>query len=343
MDDLKLILVVGGTGAQGLPVVKALSDSGRYNARVLTRNTKSDRAQALAVLPNVTLVQGTQDNQKDLHRAFNGVYGAWVNLDGFVLGEKAELFYGLRAYEIARHEKVQHYIWAAIDYSLKKAGWDEKYHVGHNDAKGRLGDFILAQGQKAMKSSLFTTGPYMDMLFDGMFLPKTQDDGSLLWEAPASDGKIPLIALHDVGAYVLWMFDNVEKTAGMNLEVVTDQVSMQDIADTAALVTGKKAHFQFVPMEGYLPKREPYRNAPANWAVGPDAPKDESAMTWRENFAAWWRYWSEGHGATRDMEFLDKIHPNRIKSLEEWMRKVNYDGRHQSILKDLHDLRNSIA
>jgi len=36
-----------------------------------------------------------------------------------------------------------------------------------------------------MKSSLFTTGPYMDMLFGGMFLPKTQDDGSLLWEAPA--------------------------------------------------------------------------------------------------------------------------------------------------------------
>jgi hypothetical protein len=52
----------------------------------------------------VTLIQGAQDNQKDLHRAFKGVYGAWVNTDGFTLGEKNELFYGIRAYEIARHE-----------------------------------------------------------------------------------------------------------------------------------------------------------------------------------------------------------------------------------------------
>lgn len=93
----------------------------------------------------MSLIQGSQDSQKDLHRAFHGVYGAWVNLDGFVLGEKAESFYGLRAFEIARHENVQHYIWASIDYSLKKAGWDEKYHVGHNDGKGRIAGMNLEE------------------------------------------------------------------------------------------------------------------------------------------------------------------------------------------------------
>lgn len=106
---------------------------------MLTRNLSSERAQRLAALPNVTLVEGSQDNQKDLHNAFRGVYGAYVNTDGFTLGEKAELFYGIRAYEIARHEHVSHYIWANTDYAMKKAGWDEKYHWGHNDAKGRVG------------------------------------------------------------------------------------------------------------------------------------------------------------------------------------------------------------
>jgi NmrA-like family len=120
-------------------LVVALSESGRYHTRILTRDTNSKRAQELASLPNVSLIQGTQDNQKDLHAAFKGVYGTWVNFDGFTLGERNELFYGTRAYEIARHEKVQHYIWANCDYALKKSGWDEAYHWGHNDAKGRIG------------------------------------------------------------------------------------------------------------------------------------------------------------------------------------------------------------
>lgn len=71
------------------------------------------------------------------------MYGAYVNTDGFTLGEKAELFYGIRAYEIARHEQVSHYVWANTDYAVKKAGWDERYHWGHNDAKGRVGGKYL--------------------------------------------------------------------------------------------------------------------------------------------------------------------------------------------------------
>lgn len=153
---------------------------------MLTRDTNSERAQELARLLNVTLIQGAQDNQKDLHRAFKGVWGAWVNTDGFTIGEKNELFYGIRAYEIARHERVQHYVYASTDYALKDANWDEKYHWGHNDSKGRVTEFILAQGQKGMLSSILTTGPYMDMLFGGIFMPEEQADGSFLWANPAS-------------------------------------------------------------------------------------------------------------------------------------------------------------
>lgn len=163
----------------------ALSASGTYSARVLTRDPTSTRAKQLASLPNVTLIQGTQDSQADLHRAFKGVYGAWVNLDGFVLGEMKELFFGFRAYEIARHEGVKHYVWANTDYALRIAGWNEEYHWGHNDAKGRVGDFILGQDQKTMAATLFTTGPYMDMLLDGMFVPEEEEDGTLVWWNPA--------------------------------------------------------------------------------------------------------------------------------------------------------------
>lgn len=104
-------------------------------------------------------------------------------------------------------------------------------------------------------------------------------------------------------------------------------------------MTGKKGIHRRVPLEGYLEKAEPYPGAYSNWAIKPDVPRDESFMTWRENFAAWWRYWSEGKGATRNMALLDRIHSSRIPSLKAWMRVKNYDGRPRSVLKNLHDLR----
>ncbi|CAI7662912.1 unnamed protein product [Penicillium pancosmium] len=182
-----------------------------------------------------------------------------------------------------------------------------------------------------MKTSLLTTGPYMDMLFDGII-----DD---LTGYKLADGKIPLIALDDVGAYSLWIFDNPSESAGLNLEVATDQVSFAELAATFTKVTGKQGMHKAVPLEEYLVKAEPYPGAYSNWIVKLDVPRDESFMTWREIFAAWWRYWGEGKGATRNLAFLDRIHGSRIPSLEAWMRLKNYDGRPRSVLKDLHEHR----
>lgn len=67
-----------------------------------------------------------------------------MNTNGFTIGEKNELFYSIRAHEITRHERVQHYVYASTDYAVKDANWNEKYQWGHNDTKGRVADFILA-------------------------------------------------------------------------------------------------------------------------------------------------------------------------------------------------------
>lgn len=114
------------------------------------------------------------------------MHGAWVNTNGFALGEKNELFYGIRGYEIAQTEGVKHFVYAGMDYALKDGDYDETYHVGHKDAKGRVAEFILGQGQKRMLSSIVITGPYMNMLSDGMFVPTQQADGTFVWANPAS-------------------------------------------------------------------------------------------------------------------------------------------------------------
>ncbi|KAH6974023.1 NmrA family protein [Ilyonectria destructans] len=250
------ILVIGGTGAQGMPVVKSLSESRRYRVRVLTRSLESSRAKQLAnvTLQNVTLMQRAQDNQQDLHKAFRGVYGAWVNTDGFTLGEKNELFHVSRAYEIARSEGVQHYVWTI--------SFGEKYHYSHMDSTGRIGKFILAQGQEEMNSSLFSTGPYIDMLTDGLFVPVDQPDGPVL--GSQLDAKLPLIALDDVGIYGLWLFDDPSESGGLDLSVITDEVSFDDIARIFTEVTGKQGVYKSVPFRAYAVIAEPYPGASVN-------------------------------------------------------------------------------
>ena len=47
------------------------------------------------------------------------MYGAWVNTDGFTVGEQKEIYAGMKIFEIAKAEGgVRHYIWSNLDYSL---------------------------------------------------------------------------------------------------------------------------------------------------------------------------------------------------------------------------------
>ncbi|APA05705.1 hypothetical protein sscle_01g004750 [Sclerotinia sclerotiorum 1980 UF-70] len=48
-----LVLIIGGTGVQGMPVVKELAQDGAYNIRLITRHANSQHAQELVQLPGV--------------------------------------------------------------------------------------------------------------------------------------------------------------------------------------------------------------------------------------------------------------------------------------------------
>lgn len=48
-----------------------------------------------------------------------GVYGAWVNVDGFTVGEQKEMWSGMRIFELAKKAGVRHYVWSSLDYAFK--------------------------------------------------------------------------------------------------------------------------------------------------------------------------------------------------------------------------------
>src|SRR5947208_4524301 len=85
----KLIFVIGGTGAQGQAVVKALlepSSAGApspYAVRILTRNPDHPEVRTQFNHPNIELVQGSFTDLSKVEHVLEGVWGAYINTDGF--------------------------------------------------------------------------------------------------------------------------------------------------------------------------------------------------------------------------------------------------------------------
>ncbi|KAI1427187.1 hypothetical protein F5Y12DRAFT_783512 [Xylaria sp. FL1777] len=341
MSPTRLVAIIGGTGAQGVPVVRELLKSGEYSVRVLTRNTNSDRFKELQSYGPIESVVGTFASEESLRATFRGAWGAWVNLDGFNSGEKTEIFWTIRAaWELAIEEGVKFYVHGNIDYSYKTSGFRPEFHCGHIDAKGRMGDWILAQNKEPvvrerMRSAVFTTGPYIEMTIGrNTTFPPTVEDGVAVWRAPIANGAVPFTALDDVGIFVKYLFDNADGEAdGMNLKVSIDHITFDEYARAFSAVTGKPARWIDVDLDEHLDVNwGPTADKPSGYNADPN---DPATMTLRRNFKAWFTVLRHSGGnkglIQRDYAQLDRIYPRRIKSVEEWLRKENEKGLKQGL------------
>src|SRR6266498_1258740 len=322
------IFVIGGTGAQGMPIVRALVADRKYSVRVLTRDSTSPRAQALLALGNVSLLEGSFADEDVLREGFRGCDGAFVNIDGFNTGEKTETFLAIRSYEIAIEEGIKLFVYGNLDYALKKAGYDSKFRTGHYDGKGRIGEWILFQNQvnkDRMGAAVFTTGPYMEMAISAMApMTPSVEDGDVTWRVPLGNGTVPHVALEDCGFYARWLFDNPERANGMNLEVAIEQVDYHRLASAFEKITGHPARYIDTELDAYW--SGPLKMA-AELPAGYNADlKDKSTMSFRDNFTGFWNVWKHSV-IQRDYALLNEIHPNRIKNVEDWLRREDQLGR----------------
>ncbi|RMD42095.1 hypothetical protein DV735_g3059, partial [Chaetothyriales sp. CBS 134920] len=333
------IFVVGGTGAQGIPVIRGLVKDRGYKVRVLTRDRTSARARELVALGNVELVEGTFASEEDLRRGFRGCDGAFVNIDGFNSGEKTEIFWAIRSYELALEEGIKFFVYGNLDYTYKKSGYDPKFRTGHYDGKGRIGEWILEQNKvnsKRMGAAVFTTGPYIEMSISKftIFTPSVED-GIVTWRIPLGDDSgVVHVSLDDCEHYGRWLFDHPERSNGLDLEVAIEHVNYADLAKAFEKVTGHPARYIDTPLDEYWKTGNSagMANAPSGYNADP---KDPASMTFRQNFTGFfntWKHSGRNQGVIRrDYKLLDEIHPNRIRSAEQFFRIEEARGRAQGL------------
>ncbi|KOS19512.1 NmrA-like family domain-containing protein 1 [Escovopsis weberi] len=286
-----IVFVVGGTGAQGIPVVRGLVKDGAYIVRFLTRDAYSPRAKQLLALGNrnvcgnddgkprefVETVEGTFASEQDLRRGFRGATYAYVNIDGFNCGEKTEMFWAMRAYELAVEEGIKFFVYGNLDYVYQKSGFDSKFRCGHYDGKGRIGDWVLQQN----------------------------DDPNISKRMGAAD-----------------------RANGMNLEVAIDLIGYDDLTRAFEKVSGHPARYVDNGLDAYWANGPlGAGDTPAGYNADPD---DPATMTMRQNFTGFWNVWRHSGGnrgvVRRDFKLLDEIHPGRIRSAEEWFAREENRG-----------------
>lgn len=205
-------------------------------------------------------------------------------------------------------------------------------------------DWLLAQAQPTNSTtiSVLTSGPYMELLYESM-LPKKTPEGVYQFIAPLGDnGHVALIHLEDLGHCARWLFDHRTKANGLNLEVATEHVNWSALAKAFTKVTRKPAQYLDVGLQDYFDNHYPAGRKAVDRKIGTAADKkDPTLQTWRQNFGGFWNMWKHMEpnlgNITRDYAFMDAIHPTRIKTVEEWMKKMGYDGEPRRLLKDWAD------
>jgi hypothetical protein len=191
-----------------------------------------------------------------------------------------------------------------------------------------------------MNWTIINSGPYMDM-FAQLFKPQQEADGTYVFRAPLGEEHgLPMIYLEDLGRYVLWALQNPDRSAGLELGIATAHVNFKEFAETFTKVTGKAARYEAVPNDAYLQAAFGGLPQGVETKIGlqPGQPDDGSFQTYAEDFTNWFNLYKASANNTgllqKDYKLLDEILPSRVKSAEEWMRKVGWEGESRAVLKE---------
>ncbi|KZV90302.1 NAD(P)-binding protein [Exidia glandulosa HHB12029] len=330
-SNKKIITVIGGTGAQGRPVIEALvAAASPFSVRILTRDANHALAKELVAKYGVEIVEGSVLDDAAVAKACKGAYGAFVNLDTFTLGEVAELHAGVRAYELACAAGVKHFVWSSLDYKLKSNNYDDRYGAPHYNAKGRVWEFIKSQAKDGdMLCSVLVTGPYMESL-GSIYAPigQRKSDGAVVfalpWGAADSNLRFPFIALPDIAFFARWIFDNPpSKGTVKEVPIMSQFISGPELAQAFQNVTGQRAVYVPQTIEEYVASL-PFKDMPL---AANDTSPNAKKWTWGRFFTTSMRLWTEPGQLLRDrdMAWIKSVHPGTM-TVESWMKATGYDG-----------------
>jgi len=258
MSERKVIAIVGGTGAQGGGLVRAILNdpNGGFAARVLTRDPNGAKAKEYAK-QGAEIIAADVDNPESLKKAFAGAYGAFcVTFFWAHFSPEKEMAEAKAMAEAAKAAGLPHVIWSTLEDTRKWVPLSDnrmptlqgKYKVPHFDAKGESNHFFTDAG---VPTTFLLTSFYWDNFISFGMGPKKSPDGKLVLTLPMGDKKLPSIAAEDIGRCAYGIFKRGGELIGKTVAISGENLTGAQMAATFSQVLGKPVQYNSVPHDVY--------------------------------------------------------------------------------------------
>ncbi|HEY0873599.1 MAG TPA: NmrA family NAD(P)-binding protein [Vicinamibacterales bacterium] len=258
MAEQKIIAVIGATGAQGGGLVRAIlaDPERRFAARAITRKPDSDNARALAAA-GAEVVAGDADDPASLERAFAGAHGAFLVTNFWEhLSPERELNQAAAMARATKAAGVAHAVWSTLEDTRRDIPLDDprlktlqgKYKVPHFDAKGEA-DAIFA-AEAAPTSYLMAAFYWENFIYFGQG-PRKGADGNVVLALPLGGGKLPGIAVEDIGKCAFGIFQRGPAAAGERFGIAGEVLAGPEYAAAFSRHLGVPVSFYDMPFDEY--------------------------------------------------------------------------------------------
>jgi uncharacterized protein YbjT (DUF2867 family) len=232
-----VIVVTGATGQQGGALARELLAAG-HRVVAMTRKPQSDRARALTNM-GATVVQGDLDDPASLRRALQGAWGAYAVQNTWEAGVEKEEVQGKRFAELARQAGVQHFVYSSVGSADRRTG------IPHFDNKWRIEETV--RGLRFPSFVIIRPVFFMENWLSPWFKPAIDGGQLAIGLKPAT--VLQMIALRDVGKYLLLAFERPQDLNGKAIDIAGDGLTMPQTAVVICEAANKPVtHFQ-VPIE----------------------------------------------------------------------------------------------
>ena len=236
MSDFLSVLVTGATGQQGGALARVLLDKG-HRVRAFVRRPDSPEAKELKRL-GAELTEGNFEEPSTIEGAARGVDAVFVVATPFGAGTEAEVRHGIAAADAAKAAGVGHLVYSSV------ANADRDTGIPHFDSKREVEEHIERLG---VPYTIVAPVYFMENLLAPWTLPELK--GGRLPMALSSSRPLQQIALSDIAAFTALILEKRKDFAGQRLDIASDEMAGDEVAETLTRVTGHEIHYVELPLE----------------------------------------------------------------------------------------------
>ena len=283
-NEGRLILVSGATGQQGGAVARSLLGCG-IGVRALTRDPEKPEAKELVDL-GAEVASGDLEDRSSIERVLDGVHGVFSVQQSWETGVEGEVRQGVLLADAAKAAGVDHYVYSSVGSAHRETG------IPHFESKWEVEEHVRGSGvpYTVLRPVFFVQNwEFMGEPILGGTLPQPLDP----------DKPFQMVDANDIGVFATMAFENPGEWIGREVDLVGDEMTMPQIADTFSRVIGRQVDYFQVPWDQF-----------------------EEQMG--EEYAVMYR-WFDEHGYEADIAALKEEHPGLV-TFEQYLRANGWEN-----------------